>query len=218
MSASSVHISAIGVVLVFSNIGYAESYRCQSHLISEGDTALELKARCGTPDHMTVRTQLIATGFTGPQATLLVSPSRRNGRAVALTAPALRTVNYTREQVQTWVYLGDQTSFSRLIVIKRGNVTSIQSVGPLELNPDPHCVEGRFSPGTIDAVVEIVCGEPDDRSVWEEDFEVQVGGFLERRRIQRERWIYNPGPGRFLRLIEFANGKVRSVTTGGRAP
>lgn len=210
--------AAMVVTLGWAPPVLAESFRCDSNLISEGDTALELKADCGTPDRVSVRTRLVAQGFVGPQASTLVRPQRRGGGATIVTGPPVRSVRYTREQVQTWLYLGDKQDFARVIVIARGKVESIQSLGPLDLSEDPKCKRGRFDSNTLDLVVEVACGAPDDRSAWEEEQEILVGGFLEKRRIQRERWIYNPGRGRLLRVLEFEDGQLKDVKTGGRAP
>ena len=205
-----------GLVLVPQSRAQAESLRCKSRLVSTGDTAYELRARCGAPNHVYARTELRAEGFSLLQAS---SISRRRGRQTNIIVPgAIRQIRYTREQVETWIYLLGPHDLSRVVTVRRGKVVDISTLGPLDLPNDPGCQRAMFSSGDLEAMVYISCGEPDDRSAWEEEQEIAVGGFIERRLIQRQRWVYNPGRGNLLRVFEFANGRLLKVRTAGRSP
>lgn len=70
-----------------------------------------------------------------------------------------------------------------------------------------------------DSKVEVLvkCGEPDWRTQWSEVFisdaalVTSYGVFSE-----KERWLYNLGPRRFMRILLFENGRLVNVTTGER--
>ncbi len=61
------------------------------------------------------------------------------------------------------------------------------------------------------------CGKPD----WVDRWSVEVIDFpdtgIEHRVIRiNERWVYNPGPTQFIRIINFDGSSVSSIETGGR--
>lgn len=127
---------------------------------------------------------------------------------------------YTKEEVQTWLYAGAPGSLARVVTVKRGKVTAIETLSPLAVSEDDACARSLHGRGTRAVVVRHACGEPSDISRWEDsqtlsDAEGRVVGL---RTFQYERWVYNPGPGRFLRVLEFRDGRLRSVKTGGRSP
>ncbi len=66
------------------------------------------------------------------------------------------------------------------------------------------------------AEVLIRCGTPDWRDQWSEKFiEDVVGSYQRRISMERERWVYNFGPQKFLRFLAFKNGKLVTISTGG---
>lgn len=67
------------------------------------------------------------------------------------------------------------------------------------------------------AEVLIRCGTPDWRDQWSEKLIEDFAGPYERRiSVERERWIYNFGPQKFLRFLLFENGKLTAISTGER--
>jgi len=65
------------------------------------------------------------------------------------------------------------------------------------------------------ADVLIRCGAPDWRDQWSEKFIEDFSGLHERRiSTERERWIYNFGPQKFLRFLVFKNGKLMTISSG----
>ncbi len=65
------------------------------------------------------------------------------------------------------------------------------------------------------AEVLIRCGTPDWRDQWSEKFIEDFAGLHERRiSVERERWIYNFGPQKFLRFLVFKNGRLMTISTG----
>jgi len=61
----------------------------------------------------------------------------------------------------------------------------------------------------------IRCGTPDWRDRWTEKLIEDFAGLHERRiSMERERWIYNFGPQKFLRFLVFENGRLKTISTG----
>jgi len=79
------------------------------------------------------------------------------------------------------------------------------------------CDGGLVAEGDTKLSVLKKCGEPTWIDRWSEeaiqhpdtDFEHRVAGI-------NERWIYNPGPTQFLRIISFKGSRVFSIETGSR--
>jgi hypothetical protein len=77
--------------------------------------------------------------------------------------------------------------------------------------------DGRIvSPGDTKFEVVTKCGEP----AWKESHEEQVTARLDETTRRREtvtvdEWTYNFGPQSFLRILEFRNGKLVDIRTGG---
>ena len=195
----------------------ADHLRCQGRLVGEGDTVIELKARCGPPDHREIRPVLRAEGIDIPQAVVLPGSSGTRSRAVVATS-AFRQVRYVREQIETWTYVGDRGALARLVTVRRGRVERIRTLGKLDIPDDPGCRRALFDQGARPGAVYLGCGPPDDRAVWEEEEELEVGGVIRRELVVHETWTYNPGRGRLLRILTFRNGKLVKIETGGRAP
>lgn len=71
--------------------------------------------------------------------------------------------------------------------------------------------------GDTKAEVLIKCGNPDWKTQWSEDFISDPGGASAIRVTgEKERWIYNLGPQRFMRILLFEDGRLREVATGER--
>lgn len=199
----------LGLGLLLPTAAQAQSMRCDRHLVSVGDTVHELRARCGRPDDITHRTQLRAEG-------VVVRKPARRGRG--LGRPVAQDVRYIRERIALWTYSGDASNLGRVVLIRRGQVQSIETLGPVTLARNPSCERG-VSHGTRSGTVRLTCGAPVDISAWQEERIVTRADGLEGRQlVEHERWTYDPGPGRFLRIVHFVNGRVVKVETGGRSP
>lgn len=176
---------------------HAASLRCAGRLVTVGDTEFELRAKCGAPAHVAVQPRLQSVGQFG-----------REGAAVVAT---------TRELVETWTYLPREGGLGRLVTLRRGRVVAIQAVAGMRLDPDPSCRE--LSRGATVGEAELSCGPPVDKSAWEESFFVRdPRGFAVQQLRTRERWVYDPGPGRLLRVLEFVNGRLVRISSGRRSP
>lgn len=67
--------------------------------------------------------------------------------------------------------------------------------------------------GDSKAEVLIKCGEPDWKTRWSEDLLSAVDSAY-RVTSEKERWLYNLGPKRFIRILLFVDGRLAEVTTG----
>jgi hypothetical protein len=78
------------------------------------------------------------------------------------------------------------------------------------------------------ARVEDICGPPDDREEWEEgrgttrweyfdrETERYIAPRLEFGPFHMERWTYDFGSNRFIRTLEFENGRLIRIETGDK--
>ena len=177
----------------------AFTLRCEGRLVSVGDTVLELKARCGAPDHVESRPVLQAAGFVGIA-----------GQA---------NLRYSREVVELWTYAARDGQLPRLVTVRRGRVEAAQSLGRVDIVKDDGCRRVLAGSRARLGAIALSCGAPDDRAVWEEERLLRRADGLEvRRLVVHERWTYDPGPGRLLRILHFRNGRLVRVESGGRSP
>lgn len=77
--------------------------------------------------------------------------------------------------------------------------------------------EGKIiSPGDTKMDVIMKCGEPALKDSHEEQLTERLDDTTKRKTIITvETWTYNFGPQSFLRILEFRNGKLTEVSTGG---
>lgn len=196
---------AAGAALVLGGLApsaaSAEAIKCGTRLVSVGDTALTLRARCGAPDHL-ARYPIVHRTVAGPVA----STAGTGGVAV-------------QEEVQLWTYVGDAGDLWRVVRVRRGIVRSVKAVGrPHRKAEGESCTGASLRDRATVGEVRLVCGAPVDRSRWIEERRVRRGDGWVVRTVVRERWTYDPGPGRLLRVIELVNGELVSVTTAERSP
>ncbi|MCC6209027.1 MAG: DUF2845 domain-containing protein, partial [Gammaproteobacteria bacterium] len=73
------------------------------------------------------------------------------------------------------------------------------------------------SEGDSKAEVLIKCGAPDWTTRWSEDLVEGPGALSSYYPIsEKERWLYNLGPQRFMRILLFEDGKLTKVGAGER--
>ncbi len=79
------------------------------------------------------------------------------------------------------------------------------------------CGSGLVTEGESKISVLRKCGEPSWVDRWsEESIELPDTDFEHRISRINERWIYNPGPTQFLRIVTFRDSKVFAIETGSR--
>lgn len=71
--------------------------------------------------------------------------------------------------------------------------------------------------GETKAEVLIECGRPDWKTRWVEEV-IEHAGSVEALRftLDKEQWLYNLGPQRFMRILLFEGGRLVEVDTGPR--
>lgn len=79
------------------------------------------------------------------------------------------------------------------------------------------CGNVLVSEGDSKAEVLIKCGAPDWKTKWSEDIvgsaDSSLSSYLS---SEKERWLYNLGPQRFMRILLFEDGRLTDVSTGER--
>jgi hypothetical protein len=218
MRASSWAVLA-GFLGVWAGPGVAEAQqmRCQGRLVGVGDTAHQLRAVCGAPDHVASRVETRAEGVVSPPVAA-VAPGAAGQPVVVAPGALVQDVVYVEEPVEVWTYVGEPGALARLVTVRRGLVAAIQTtrVAP---DADPGCERGAPRSGATVGEVRLRCGAPADVSRWtEERVRRRADGYELRLRVERSRWVYDLGPGRFLRILTFEDGKLLKVETGPRSP
>ncbi len=172
--------------------------RCAGRILKVGDPALELRRLCKDPEHIAIYPQLSATGLV-----------ETNGR---------RHMRYEQHDVEVWTYRGSEGDLVRLVRVERGKITAIHPIGRNELGPSPGCQHAILRDRATTGEVHLACGAPHDQSRWFEDqVTSDLNGVELRRLVTKERWVYDPGPGALLRILEFENGRLVRIETGNRS-
>jgi hypothetical protein len=177
----------------------AASIRCGNRLVNVGDSALELRKRCGEPDDVQRFSDI---------RVLFDDAGRRYERLI---------------EIEEWVYLLGTGSIPRLVRIENGRVRGVETAPFSTLPRDSEgakdkCRRQLFALKTTTAAqVRLTCGRADQRDRWQDERVVRTrGGYEVRRLVTRERWLYDFGPNHLLRYFEFANGRLVRMSTGER--
>lgn len=106
----------------------------------------------------------------------------------------------------------DRTFWAKLLAIFALNLFfSGGSVEPLFA-----CDEPKVSIGQTKAEVKSKCGEPTWKEGRKEPILLRKTPHKKGRATQTlEEWDYNLGPQQFIRILQFRNGKLASIETGG---
>jgi len=129
-----------------------------------------------------------------------------------VVTPGLTPESRIYEDIETWTYPGGPGEMVRSIEIRRGVILDVAVLGH---KADPsRCESVSFAAASTSAQVELACGAPVTRNQWVE--ERRYG--RSKQLISHERWVYDLGPGRFLRIVEIEDGRVLKVSTGSRSP
>ncbi len=77
------------------------------------------------------------------------------------------------------------------------------------------CSGGIVSPGDSKPEVLMKCGEPTSKQSHDEEITTRTDDTRRKEIVNVEEWVYNPGPTSFIRILEFRNGKLADIRTGG---
>lgn len=186
---------ALALLAVLSTPGQA-GLRCGNHVVSRGAPAVEVRARCGDPE-------LIQTWV---EQVTRIGPNAAVGRTIS-------------RQVEQWLLRREPELLPRVVTIRDGKVARVDTLSrqlAAGAPSDARCSSAAVGRGRLAIEVYLACGAPDqvDRS-----FDVRQaatgGGLVLERTDQLERWTYNRGPRRLLRVYEFRNGRLLRADTGG---
>ncbi|MEO1231847.1 MAG: DUF2845 domain-containing protein, partial [Myxococcota bacterium] len=105
-------VVTLSLLLLCGGLARAESMRCGNRLVGVGDPSVQLRARCGAPDHIEVRDIVRTVGVSAPSVGV-VGPGAANGARVVVSQPPVRQRVTQRETIEVWTYRGDGRSLAR---------------------------------------------------------------------------------------------------------
>lgn len=186
-------IVLVAVAAIFGQFGGDTSLRCGGRLVTPGLTRYRLEQRCGPPGYRVVIPVLRES----------VDP---------LLGPNFPALAY--EDVEIWTYAPRRGALLRQVEIRRGIVAGIKELERLGPADRRACNRGAYPTRAPVGVIALSCGAPADKTQWREAVPTAYGD-----RIRSfERWVYDLGPGRFLRILTFENGRLKDVTEADRTP
>lgn len=189
-------LAVSAVILLLPSWALASGIRCKDRVVSTGSSMLEVEARCGKPVHVDVQDE---------------------SRIVRHYRPGYGYVEQRlRLEVERWTYVLGPHRLIRTAIFQNGRLHKVHTEGrpPQSEGSINTCRRSIHSTGDTTGEVLLRCGPPDSEYRWEE--EVLLGdGYVERRvLIPHERWIYNFGPKRFLRILTFRRGRLVEQRSG----
>lgn len=198
-AARSMTMSRNSLLLLILCLGFglqhnAHAFRCSGGLITEGDSKLSLLDKCGEPNWVDRFAEQIVEL---PDTDFEHSITRINER---------------------WIYNPGPTEFIRIITLRDGRITEIETGGRgFTVTPGHRrCDFNTLSLGTTSAEVRAQCGAPDLQEQRFETVTRKIAGGRRRVTVNVDEWTYNLGPTRFMRVLVFRNGDLVEVRTGER--
>jgi hypothetical protein len=209
MRARAVLVSCM-VLLAARRAGADDAVRCGGALVTPGDAALDLLARCGPP---------------------AIREERVVERAVVVANAASSGASEVRRDtriVERWTYNFGPGRLIAVVTIDGGKVRRVERGGygypPERLGSRAagasRC-DGDVRVGDLTLDVLARCGEPAlrDRAERERDATAEASGgdgwVAWRERVAVETWTYDLGSERLMLLVTLEDGKVASVERGG---
>jgi hypothetical protein len=202
---------ALLAVAALAGTARADSINCDRGIVSTGDSKLDLLAKCGEPALMEARLE--------ERSHYRVSPDgqRGGGRSVTVT-------------VERWTYNFGPSRFQQFVTLETGRVMAVErgTYGySLEQLRRPQrglglarCDQISFHLGDSSFDVVSRCGEPalrEQKLVTTSAFGATGGGLVAggNAGFTVEVWTLNFGSRTFVRFLEFENGTLVRIETGG---
>lgn len=164
--------------------------RCGSDVVSLGSSTYQVKSRCGDPYHVDTTVEARTTRTFVPRIGYIEN---------RVTIP-----------IERWTYVRSDNELIRTLVFENGELVSVKTEGrpPDGEGSLEQCVKRIHSHGDTLAEVLLRCGPPTDARRWYE--EVAIGNRAVERRelVAHERWIYDLGPNRLMRVMTFERGRL----------
>jgi len=184
------------------------SLRCAGGIVSVGDSALDLLAKCGAPalrDRRVDERWLVTAG--SPTQPDHVGVGQRTVQPDVVGVGQRTTV-----VLEDWSYDFGSNAFTYVIKLENGRVADFVRGGyghrkdaprVRPVPPRAGCDENAVGEGDTKLDVLSRCGEPALRDAWDgPNGRVEV-------------WTYDHGRGRLVRYVQLEDGRVVKVRTGG---
>lgn len=170
----------------------AFAMRCGNQLVSLGDTKIEVEIKCGPPAF----SNLVA-----------LETSRKQSPNGSVTEEV---------PVEQWIYNQGPDTLMKTLTFKGGRLTDIDEGARVGVPED----KPAFTAGIGDSQAEILLryGEPLSKEVVgteNEKYRPAPDTTIERA-VPVELWIYDFGPGTFLKLLTFKAGRLVKIEDGVR--
>jgi hypothetical protein len=118
------------------------------------------------------------------------------------------------DTVERWTYDLGSDRFIRIFSLRNGIVVSARTggYGTAKRSKEPRdCGSARISVGDLKQDILSRCGDPTAAAVRADAVEKGARTIYE----TVEAWVYDLGPGHFVRTYTFRNGRLASIETGG---
>jgi hypothetical protein len=183
------------LALATANSAAAGTMRCNSSVVSLGETKAEVAMKCGEPASQDSRQEEIM--------------ERTEGAGTRVT-----TVT-----IDDWTYDFGPDSLIRYLTFRNNRLVGVREGGYGSSAPGKNaaaCEEPFPDRGASRSEVIAKCGDPSWKDVRQEEIiESQDSGAARKVTETVEEWTYNLGPDRLIRIFEFRNGRLMRVRTGG---
>lgn len=172
----------------------AYAFRCGGALVTEGESKISVRNKCGEPDWIDRWFEEIVEH---PDSDL----EHRTAR--------------TRER---WIYNPGPTQFLHILTFRGSKVSEIETGGRgFTVAPGiQRCDFNTFSLKTTAAEVAARCGEPVLKEHHFETVTRKTSGGRREISVTVDEWTFNLGPTRFMRVLTFHNGSLVEIKTGER--
>ncbi len=187
-------VTALAALAAPAALAGDSSLRCAGGIVSLGDSALDLLAKCGSPalrDRRVDEQWLVSAG--------------------SEAQPDLGVGRRTTVVVEEWWYDFGPNAFTSAVELRNGRIVGFvrgsyghrQEAPPARpVPPRARCEENAVREGDTKLDVLSRCGEPALRDAWD-----GVQGRV-------EVWTYDHGRDRLVRYVQIEDGRVVKVRTG----
>jgi hypothetical protein len=166
----------------------AHALRCSGRLVDEGDHAIQVERRCGAPYWIESYTEWVVLGEDGPVEQRIERP------------------------IEAWYYNFGPERLMRRLVFRDDRLLREDTLGYGFRRGEGRCDLDTLLRGMSTGEVIARCGEPESNTLRYRQSIVRDGfGNARKRLVRHEEWLYDPGRGRFLRLLVFDDGVLDSI-------
>ena len=181
-------LPAIALLLTLAWVAPAQAMRCSGRLVSEGDHSVQVQRRCGEPYWIEAYTEWTVLGEDGPVEQRIEHP------------------------VEAWYYNFGPERLMRRLVFRDDRLVREDTLGYGFRRGGEDCNLDNLMRGMSTGEVFARCGEPESQNLRYRQAIVRDGlGNARKRLVRHEEWVYDPGRGRFLKLLVFDDGVLDAV-------